>query len=275
MTTPRPSVRSRFRLSENAPLGRRALLFAALWLVVAALATAGAIWVAIHLTSSVPLRIVIDIILVALSTAALMLASDSVERWLGERGSGWGRRLQWLTTSVVALGVAVVIGAAASLLLPDRPGASNVVIDFLIDIGLGALAGVIAVGLILLAGVALGRAIWWVQRQIGVGSRADRWHEPTHSWKRVLHELGRGAALGSAGLLLSAFCTAVVSTATINHTGAADTPAPRETSVLLTVLLPVLLWFAGTGAVWLLFVRRHGDTLKPHRRLLHGTHASA
>jgi hypothetical protein len=223
--------------------------------------------------TSVALRIVIDVILVALIITALMLASDTVERWLG--WSGWGRRLQWLTTSIVVLSVVVVIGAPTSLLLPDRPGTSNVVIDFLVDIGLGALAGVIATGIVLFAAAALGQVIWWAQCQLGLGSRADRWRGPTHSWKRVLREIGRGAALGSVGLVLTAICTALVTTATANPTGAADTPVPRETSVLLTVGLPVLLWFAGTGAVWLLFARRHGDRLKPHRRLLHGTHASA
>lgn len=45
--------------------------------------------------------------------------------------------------------------------------------------------------------------------------------------------------------------------------------------MLLTVALPVLVWFVGTGIVWQLVAQRHGDKFKPYRRLRHGTHASA
>src|SRR5437016_2231649 len=100
MTSPPSPERSGPGLSEHAPPRGRALAFAALWLLIAVIATGGSIWVTIHVTSSVALRIVAAVILVAISTTALMLASDSVERWLDGRLSGWGGRLQWLTTSV-------------------------------------------------------------------------------------------------------------------------------------------------------------------------------
>jgi hypothetical protein len=75
--------------------------------------------------------------------------------------------------------------------------------------------------------------------------------------------------------VLSALCTALITTFTTNHNGAADTPATHESSLLLTVALPVLCWFLGTGAVWLLFARRHSEQHAPPHRLRHGTYASA
>lgn len=275
MLTRPPAARPRLGLSEEAPTGRRALAFGVLWLAVAVFAAWAAVWIAVHLTSSAPLRIVVALVLVALCVAALMLASDSVERWLAGRFSGWGGPLQWLTTSVAALAVVVVLGAPVTLLAPDRPGASNVALDFVIDFFVGVIAGAVAVGVILVLTARLGHAIWWVQRQLGVEQRAERWRPPARANNRVLRDLLRGAVLGAAGLMLSALATSIITTATTNHTAAVDTPAQVETSVLLTVVLPALIWFAGTGIVWLLFSQRQGDVLKPHRPLRHGTHASA
>jgi hypothetical protein len=55
------SLAQRLGLSEQAPSGRRALRSGLLWLAVAMIAMAGAMLVAVNLTSSVVLRIVIGI----------------------------------------------------------------------------------------------------------------------------------------------------------------------------------------------------------------------
>src|SRR3977135_473625 len=117
--------------SQQSPT--RALAFGGAGLVAAAISAGGSVWVAINLTSSAALRIIIALLLVALSTAALMLASDSAERWLVGEDKVWARWLEWLTTSVVALAMVVVAGAPVTSVAPDRPGAWNVVIDFVID----------------------------------------------------------------------------------------------------------------------------------------------
>src|SRR5438270_5028165 len=95
------------RLREEAPRGRPALWSALLWIAIAVGAMAGAMLVAVNGSSSVVLRIVGGVALVLVSTVALMLASDSIERFLDGCLSAWGGRLQWLTTSVVALSVLV------------------------------------------------------------------------------------------------------------------------------------------------------------------------
>lgn len=272
MTTP-SAPPSSTTPSEQAPT--RALAFGVIWLVAAAISAGGSVWVAINLTSSAALRIIIALLLVAFSTAALMLASDSVERWLAGEDKGWARWLEWLATSVVALAVVVIVGAPVTSVAPDRPGAWNVVIDFVIDAVLGAVGGALAVLLIFGATAALGEAIWWVQSRLGVQNRAERWQRLPHPGRRLVHDLIRGVLLGAAGLLLSALCTAVITTVTANPTGAVDTPVRHETSVLLTVFLPVLFWLVGTGAVWLLLARRRDGELKPRGRVRHGTHASA
>jgi hypothetical protein len=99
-------------------------------------------------------------------------------------------------------------------------------------------------------------------------------------------------ALALGGLLVTVVYTAVVTTITSNPTAAPDAPAPRDSSFVLFVLVPVILWFAGTAAVWWAFTRRPshpGQTVagqqsdaeapaaarEPHRAVLHGTHASA
>lgn len=277
MTGRRPPAKPRFGLSETAPEGRRALWFALLWLVVAGVGAWGAVYIAVHLTSSPALRVVLSLLLVAFSGAALMLASDSLQRWVPERFGGSGGPVQWITTSVVALAAVVVFGAAATLLAPDRPGTSNVVKDLVTDLVLGLIAGLVAVGLVLITSAGLGEAISWVQSQLGLQARAEeRWPRPDRNLGRLVRDLGRGAGLGLAGLLLSAACTAIVTTATTNHTGAVDTPTRAiEANPVLTVLLPVIVWFAGTGVVWSLFGLWHGEKLTPHSRLRHGTHATA
>src|SRR5437763_2891893 len=111
---PDSGVHPRLGLSEQPPAGRRALAFGILWLGLGALAAAGAVWVAIDLTSSVAVRILVDLVLVALCTAALMLASDSVERWLDGRAAGWRWLIFWGSTSVAVLAVVVVVGAVVT-----------------------------------------------------------------------------------------------------------------------------------------------------------------
>jgi MFS family permease len=275
MPPPRALERTSARLSERDPVGRRALISAVVWLLVAALATRASIWVAIHVTSSVALRILGALILVAIGTTALMLASDSVERALDGRLRGWGGRVQWLTTSIVALSLVVASGVVLSSVAPDRPGVGNVALDFLIDLVVGAGLGAVAIGLTLGVAAALGHVIWLAARLMGAHRRAQRWQRSPQAENRRLREVGRGAALGSAGLLLSALCSTLVTSLTTNHNGAADTPAPHEASFVLTVVMPVVFWFVGTGLVWLLFARPQRQTFKPHHRFRHGTHASA
>jgi MFS family permease len=284
----------RLKLSGQAP---RALGFGALWLVVALIATWGAVEIAIHWTSSTGGRIAVAFFLLALSATALMLASDSVEQSLAHGFKELGSRLQWLTTSFVALTVAVVLGAAATSIVTDRPGTGHVVLAFVFDVVLGAMAGALAVGLILGTSVLLGALIVGTHRALGLEVQAKRWlaqesdapapntpeqapaedhRETAHGVaKRARRHLERGAALGAAGLLLSAACTALVTTATKNHVGGPDTPTTLETRVGWTVVLPVLVWFIGTGVIWWLFGRGHQDTSAPHPKIRHGTHASA
>jgi hypothetical protein len=290
MTPPLPAARPRFSLSEQPPAGRQALALAALWLAVAVVTAWAAASVAIAV-SITAVRLLAALALVALSTMALMLASDSVERWLEGQGRDWARWLQWLTTSIVALAVVVVLGALVPLFLgalltssaPGRSGTSNVAFALLVDLLVGALAGALAIGLTLLSTAVLGRAISWVQRRLGAPERAKKWNPPAHAPKRSSRDLPRGVKrwsrdllrgvlLGVVGLLLSALYTAVV---TPHHSGPADTQVRSEPSVWLAVVLPVLFWFLGTGIAWRWFPHRKGEAVTPHRRLRHGTHASA
>ncbi|MEA2160264.1 MAG: hypothetical protein QOD66_2644, partial [Solirubrobacteraceae bacterium] len=185
-------------MSEQPPAGRRALASAVLWLAVAVVTAwgAGSVAIAVSITA---VRLLAALALVALSTMALMLASDSVERWLAGRGKDWARWLQWLTTSVVALAVAVVLGALVPLLLgahltssaPGRPGTATVALDFLIDLLVGAGAGALAMGLILLSTAVLGRVISSVQRRLGAPERAKQWRPPARAAKRSSGDLRR------------------------------------------------------------------------------------
>ncbi len=267
--------RARLRLSEDPPKGLRALSFAALWLGVAAIATAASIALAIPRTTPVAVRIVAVITLVAISTGALMLASDGVARALDGRLRGLAGPVQWLTTSLVVLSVVVAGGLALSSWAPDQAGVGYMLVDFLIDLLAGAVLGALASWLILGVAAGLGHVIWRVHRLLGAHRRADRWQRSTQAGRRPWREARRGAALGSAGLLMSAFCTALVTTVTTNYNGTADTPAPHETSRLLTLWLPVLFWLVGTGGAWLLLARRERSEHEPHRRLRHGMNASA
>lgn len=253
MTSGPASRRPRFRLSEETPRPR-ALAFAALWFGVAVAATVGEMLVAVHL-SSVAWRVVIVVALILISTTSLMLASDDVEACLTGRLSGWGARLQWFTTSVVLLTVVVVLGAAAGLLSPDQPGASTLFMDLGIDLVLGVVSAAVAVLLILIAAEGLGKAIWWFQSRLG---RTERWQAPAFSWGRLGRQYGRAVALTLAGLLLSVIFTALITSGT-----------------WLSAVGPLLLWFAGTGAVWWLLSRWRNHEIQSHRRVIHGTHASA
>jgi MFS family permease len=275
----KPPERPRFRLSHESPQGGRALLFGALWLTLGGLAAWGAVYLAVHLTWFWALRLIPCLLLIAISGAALMLASDSAQRGLGNRG-GWAGVIHWLTTSFVALAVVVVIGAPVTLLAPDRPGRTNLLWDFLFDLGIGLVGGLAAAGLVGLTGLVLGGAILFVQNHLGLQARAKkRWRRPGRNRGQVRRELLRAMLIGLAGLMLSAACTAIVTTVTTNHNGAVDGAArPIETNVGLTVILPVFVWFVATSIVWWFFAvwhRRRGVNLDPHPRLRHGTHATA
>ena len=167
------------RLREEAPRGRPALWSALLWIAIAVGAMAGAMLVAVNGSSSVVLRIVGGVALVLVSTVALMLASDSIERFLDGCLSAWGGRLQWLTTSVVALSVMVAFGAAISSFAPNAPGVSSLAVDFWIDLFLGLIGGLVAIGLILGVSWVFGVLILCVHRRLGLEARGeDRWGPP-------------------------------------------------------------------------------------------------
>jgi len=235
-----------------------------------------AIWVAITGTSSVALRIVVGVLLVLAGTLALMLASDSIARWLPARLRRWDEVLQWLATSVVGLSLVVVIGAPVSLSAPSTPGVSSLAVDLDVDFLVGVIGGLATIGLILGVAAGFGKLIFELHGRLGLQARAkQRWRRPKPEERQRLRRVLRGAALGSGGLLLSAACTAVVTTVTSNPTVPVDQAAHRQTSFLLNAALPMFFWFVGTGIVWLLFARRHGEELKPHPRLRHGTHGSA
>jgi Vacuolar protein sorting-associated protein 62 len=181
------------------------------------------------------------------------------------------------------LAAVILGGAAVTLLVPDQPGFWHVVIDLLVDLGLGGVAGALTVGAITLVGRSFGEAIYRFQLRFGSEQRA-------HSWKSTItgeqhagstrRQLLRGAVIGAAGLLLSAVYTAIITTATTNHSGAAEAPTQVLKSPWSTILAPVLVWFLGTAVVWLLFSREHlrkgkQDLIAEHHRLRHSTHGTA
>lgn len=269
-------VATRLRLNPEAPTGLPALRSGLGWIVIAAIAMTGVMLVVTAGSWPVVLRIIVGVTLTLVSTVALMLASDSIARWLHGRFDRWDGRLQWFTTSVVALAVVVAAGAPISSFAPDTPGVSSLAVDFDIDLLLGLISGLTAIGLILGVAAGFGALLFRAHRRLGLEARGKKhWGPPTREERQRLRQLLRGLALGSAGLVASAVCTAVVSTITSNPTGPVDQPVHRETSFLLNAALPIFFWFVGTGIVWLLFVRRHGNELRPHPRLRHGTHGSA
>jgi hypothetical protein len=278
-STQRP--RRRLALRDNAPrTGRQALAVAGLWLLIAIAAALGAILVLIDVRPHLA-RAVGSPLLVLLSVLAMMLASESAARWLDGRYSRAGGLLYWFATSVVALTGVVATGAAMTLLLRDHPGFWNVARDFALDLGVGLLAGVIATAVVLVLSTSLAGGMYRAQRRLGLHQRAVRWSPPSREaderlGARVARQLLRGAVLGAAGLLLSALSTALL---TKDHTRGAEAPAPSTHSALLTVIVPLLLWFLGTGLVWLLLARRppseREHITKPHPRVRHGTHAAA
>jgi hypothetical protein len=215
-------------------------------------------------------RLVIVLLLVGVGVVALMLASDSAQRGLPPSLGRLAGPVQWLSTTFVVFVVVVLAGALVTLLAYSD---TRVWLDFLIDAGLGGAAGAGAVGLIIVLADGLGEVIWRLQHWLGIEERAEqRWprSEPGKKWR--WREIVRGVLLGVTGLLLSALLTALTIP---SHHAAVENPAGVDESVLPTVVLPVLIWFAVTGVVWTLFIRRHADRVKPHPRLRHGTHASA
>jgi hypothetical protein len=275
--------RRRLALSDEAPQGRRALAFAAIWLALGIALLWASVLFAVHVGWWPPLRLVVAFLIATLGSLALMLASDSAERWLDGRYSQYGNSVYWFATSLVTLTAIVLLGAVMTSLVRDRPGFWNVTLDFGLDLGLGLIGGTAAAAAILLTGAVLGGLIYEIQSRLGSQRRAGRWQAPPTSERpldRARGPLMRGAALGAVGLLLSAVCTAIVATVTTNRTGGAEAPAPVEASGWWTVGAPLLLWLAGTAAVWFLLTRRsarhgHKGPRAPHRRTRHGTQATA
>jgi hypothetical protein len=280
-TTERP--RRLLVLHDESPTGARAFAFAALWFLVAAGVAAGAFAVAMDAVLAPLLRLVFVLLILLPALLALMLASDSVERGVSESFSGWSGRLYWLSTSVAVLAVVILGGAAVTLLVPDQPGFWHVVIDLLVVLGLGGMVGALTVGAIILVGGSLGEAIYRFQLRFGSEQRARRWKPKStgeQGARSTRRQLLRGAVIGAAGLLLSAVYTAIVTTATTNHSGGAEAPAQVLRSPWSTILAPLVAWFLGTGVAWLLFSREHirrgmQDLIAENHRLRHGTHGTA
>lgn len=102
------------------------------------------------------------------------------------------------------------------------------------------------------------------------------------------HHLVRGAAIGAAGLLLSAIFTSLFAP---DQKGSADAHPPDGlVSFLRAAVLPVVGWLIGAGLAWLVWeygfrdkqtgarvriASRNPKRTQPHPRVLHGTHASA
>ena len=281
MSTERP--RRLLALHEESPTRGRAFAFAALWLLVAAGIAAGAFAVAMDAELAPLLRLAFVLLLLLPALLALMLASDSIERGVSESFRGWAGRVYWLSTSVAVLAAVILGGAAVTLLVPDQPGFWRVVIDLLVDLGLGGVAGALTVGAVTLLGGSFGEAIYRFQLWFGSEQRAHRWKSTITGEQRARstrRQLLRGAVIGAAGLLLSAVYTAIITTATTNHSGAAEAPTQVLKSPWSTILAPLLVWFLGTGVVWLLFSREHlrkgkQDLIAERHRLRHSTHGTA
>jgi hypothetical protein len=281
MTTERP--RRLLALHDESPTGARAFAFAAFWLLVAAGVAAGAFAVVLDAELAPLLRLLFVLLIMLPAVLALMLASDSIERGVSESFRGWAGRVYWLTTSIAVLAAVIIGGAAVTLLVPDQPGFWRVVIDLLVDLGLGSVAGALAVGLITLVGGSLGEAIYRFQLRFGSEHRAHRWKPPSTGEQHAgstRRQLLRAAAIGAAGLLFSAVYTMIITTATTNQSGAAEAPTQVLKSPWSTILAPLVAWFLGTGIVWLLFSREHvrkgrWSLLAENRRLRHSAHGTA
>lgn len=280
-TSERP--RRRLALHDEPPTGARAFVFAALWFLLAVGAVVGALAVAMEAELEPLVRLIFVLLILLLALLALMLASDSVERGIDERLPGWARRVYWLTTSVAVLAAVILGGAVVTLLVPDQPGFGHVLIDFLVDLGLGGVAGVLTVGAIMLIGRGFGEAIHCVQVRFGSEQRAGRW-KPTGTVEQdagsTCRQLLRGAVIGASGLLVSAAYTAIVTTVTTNHSGAAGAPTQVLKSPWSTILAPLLAWLLGAGIAWLLFSCTHvrkgkQHLLAVHPGLRHATHGTA
>jgi MFS family permease len=244
------------------------------WLLVAVIAAAASSALAVHLGSSLLVRVAVVLVLGFVTVGALVLASDSVERALGGRGGRWASRLYWLSTSIVMLALVIFFGLFVTLLVPQRPGPGSFVVDLAVDVVLGAVAGVLAAVLLTVTGRLFGSLIWKVEcRRVGAAD-AGRWRpQRERRGERLRALMARLAVAGAGGLLASGLCTALVTTVTRNHTGAADTPASVEKDVFLTVVLPVLVWFLATGGVWVLAGGE--EKLDVQHRERHGTYAAS
>jgi hypothetical protein len=273
----------RLTLPDEPPTGARAFAFAALWFLLAAGVAAGAFAVAIDAELEPLLRLVFVLLILLPALLALMLASDSFERGISETFRGWAGRVYWLTTSVAVLAAVILGGALVTLLFPDQPRFWHVVIDLVVDLALGGIAGGLTVGMLTLVGRSFGEAIYRFQLRFGSEQRTERW-KPTSTEDQCAastrRQLLRGSVIGAAGLLLSAAYTAIVTTATTNHSGAAEAPTQVLKSPWSTILAPLLVWFLGTGVAWLLFSREHvrrgkQDLIVANPRLRRGTHAMA
>jgi hypothetical protein len=264
-------------------------------LCLAVLAAAVSSWLAIEVVSSLAARVVVVVVLGLVTVGALVFASDSFERALDRGGRRWPNRLYWLSTSVVTLALVILLGIAATFLLPQQPGVESLLLDLAAGAILGAAAGALTAVLTTYTGRLFGWAFYRAQYAGRSDQRAERQRtrreaagparvndQPASRWaprpegrgQRLRSLTVRLAAASAAGLLVTGVCTAIVTTATRNHTGAADTPAPVQDGLFLTVLLPVALWFVTTGFVWWIGDRRRG-TLDFRHRQLHGTHAAS
>ncbi len=263
---------------DETPRGARALSSAVIWLAVAVGAALASVEVAIHVPSIV-VRIIAAPLLGLIGVLALMLASESTERCLTGRYRAWRRRLYWFSVSLVALAVVVVLGAPLSVLIGDGTGFWVVAGSMAADVVVGMIAGALAVAIIQAFGAVLGGTIFRAHSRLGRHKGADPWRPPhtTETWR--WGHVWRGAWLGAGGLVMSALCTAVITTVTTNHSGGADSPTTVAHG-FLTVVLPLLCWFVGTGIGWVAFKlwrgrRRKTIDVEPHPRLRHGTHATA
>lgn len=237
---------------------------------LALLIVAGSSWLAIDVISSLAVRIVVVVVLGLVSVGALVLTSDSVEQALANSGKRWANRLYWLSTSVVMLALVILLGIAATILLPQEPGIENLLLDLAASAALGAVAGVLTAVLTTYIGRLFGWAFYRVNDRPG-----SRWAPQREGRSKRLRSLiVRLAAAGAAGLLVTGLYTAILTTATRNHTAAADTPVRVESGVFLTAVLPVAIWFVATGLVWWLADRR-AEALAFRHRQLHGTQAAA
>jgi hypothetical protein len=243
---------------------------ACLAVAVAAMVGALVIVVAIepllwHLLASLPLLLV--------GTAALLLFSDGVDRALAEdsRLRHAAGVVHWLSAAVVSLAIAVLTGILATSLFGYSPASGLAIV---IDVVIGAIAGGVMALVVALTGWLLGYLVTPAQRFLGAGEeRASRLRTPFWEGSSWI-QLARGLTLGVVALLLSAGASTLLGPATAKPRGAADT-LPHHASAWSTLGWPLLGWFVGTGAIWLLFAWLTTVDISPRRGKRHASHASA